>query len=489
MPVRFGTTTSSWVIAATVLGSGIAFLDSTVVNVALPAIARDLDIGVSGLQWTLDAYLVTLTSLLLLGGSLGDIAGRRKVFVAGAVAFGIASAACGLAPNAGALIAARAVQGAAAAFLVPGSLSIVSATFHPDDRGKAIGAWSGLAGVTSAVGPFVGGWLVDNASWRYIFFINVPIVAATVWIALRHVPETKDERARRPDWTGAVAVSIGLGALTYALIEGPAHGGTTPVVMGLVGVIALFGFLLVERGSPAPMLPLGIFRSSRFTGANLTTFVVYAALGGAFFLLVLQLQLTLGYSALAAGTSLLPFTLIMLAFSSRAGALAQRIGPRVPMTIGPIVAGAGMWLLVRVQPGASYVDSVLPGVFLFGAGMTLTVAPLTAAVLGAVDDAHVGTASGVNNAIARLGGLIAVAVLPGIAGIDAATPSTLSSGFVTAMQFCAAACAGGGVIAFLTVRAGAKVKAVTQASHVQPCSDPCVFRGRPYGATSSSVGK
>jgi EmrB/QacA subfamily drug resistance transporter len=474
MPVRFGTATSRWVVAATVLGSGIAFLDSTVVNVALPAIAADLDIGVSGLQWTLDAYLVTLTSLLLLGGSLGDIAGRRKVFVAGAVAFGLASIACGLAPDAATLIAARAAQGAAAAFLVPGSLSIVSATFHPDDRGKAIGAWSGLAGVTSAVGPFIGGWLVDSASWRYIFFINIPLVAVTVWIAARHVPETKDEGAGRPDWSGAAAVSIALGASTHALIEGPAAGGTLPVVMGIVGVAAFGCFLAIERRSSAPMLPLDIFRSSRFTGANLTTFVVYAALGGAFFLLVLQLQLVLGYSALAAGTSLLPFTLIMLAFSSRAGALAQRIGPRLPMTFGPIVAGAGVWLLGRVELGASYVGSVLPAVAVFGAGMTLTVAPLTSAVLGAVDDRHVGAASGVNNAVARLGGLIAVAILPAIAGIDTASPSTLSSGFATAMRVCAAACAGGGVIAFVTVRSGAKVAAVTQASHIQPCNDPCV---------------
>jgi len=474
MPVRFGTATSRWVIAATVLGSGIAFLDSTVVNVALPAIAADLDIGVSGLQWTLDAYLVTLTSLLLLGGSLGDIAGRRKIFVAGAVAFGGASVACGLAPNAATLIGARAAQGVAAAFLVPGSLSIVSATFHPDDRGRAIGAWSGLAGVTSAIGPFIGGWLVDSASWRYIFFINVPLVAVTVWIAMRHVPETKDEHAGKPDWSGAAAVSIALGASTYALIEGPAAGGALPVVMGIVGVAAFVCFLVIERNSSAPMLPLGIFRSARFTGANLTTFVVYAALGGAFFLLVLQLQLSLGYSALAAGTSLLPFTLIMLAFSSRAGALAQRIGPRLPMTFGPIVAGAGVWLFTLVEPGASYVGSVLPAVAVFGAGMTLTVAPLTSAVLGAVDDNHVGAASGVNNAVARLGGLIAVAILPAIAGIDAASPSSLSSGFGTAMSVCAATCAAGGVIAFVTVRSGAKVAVVTQASHIQPCSDPCV---------------
>jgi EmrB/QacA subfamily drug resistance transporter len=473
-PVRFGTAQGRWIVVATVLASGIAFLDGTVVNVALPAIAQDLDLDVAGLQWTLDAYLVTLTSLLLLGGSLGDIFGRRRVLAGGLVGFAAASAACGLAPNAGALIAARGAQGVAAAFLVPGSLAIVSATFHADDRSRAIGAWSGLAGVTSAIGPFVGGWLIDTASWRWIFFINLPLVVIAVAILVRHVPETKDDEARQPDWTGAAAVSIGLAAVTFGLIEGPARGGAAPIAVALVGVVALGVFVVTERSTAAPMLPFSVFRRAQFSGANLTTLVVYAALGGTFFLLVLQLQLSMGYSALEAGTALMPVTVLMLALSARAGELAQRIGPRIPMTVGPIVAGLGLLLFTRIRPGAGYATGVLPGVVVFGLGLTLTVAPLTAAVLAAVDEQHIGAGSGVNNAIARLGGLIAVAVLPALVGIETNSPSTVATGFVNAMRICAAGCALGGVIAFLTVREGAKVGTHTQPSVHHACHDECV---------------
>jgi EmrB/QacA subfamily drug resistance transporter len=469
--LRFGTARARWVIAAAALGSGIAFLDSTVVNVALPAIRADLHMGVAGLQWTLDGYLVTLTALLLLGGSLGDVAGRRRVFVGGLVAFGTASVLCGIAPNAGALIAARVIQGAAAAFLIPGSLAIVSASFHPDDRARAVGAWSGLAGVTSAIGPFVGGWLIDAVSWRLIFAINVPLVALVSWIAIKHVPESRDEDARSPDWRGAFCVSVGLAGLTYALIEGPARGGTGPVVAGVVGVVALIAFVRVEMTVPEPMLPFAVFRSRQFTGANLTTLTVYAALGGTFFLLVFQLQVSLGYSALGAGASLMPITVLMLALSARAGALAQRIGPRIPMTIGPLVASVGLLLFARIHPGATYVGAVLPAVTVFGLGLTLTVAPLTAAVLAAVDAHHVGAGSGVNNAVARLGGLIAVAVLPAVAGIKSATPVTLQTGFATAMRICAVTCALGGVVAFLTVRTAARVRTAPQASVVHACNE------------------
>ena len=465
-------------IVATVLGSGVAFLDSTVVNVALPAIAKDLEMTVAGLQWTLDAYLVTLTSLLLLGGSLGDIFGRRRVFVLGLAGFALASIACGLAPNAAALIAARAAQGVAAAFLVPGSLAIISSVFHPDDRGRAIGAWSGLAGVASALGPFVGGWLIDAVSWRLIFLINIPLVAVTLWMATTHVPETKDDDARDPDWTGAGAVSVGLGTLTYALIEGPARGGPIPIVTGVVGVVALVAFIAIERSAAAPMLPLTIFRSPQFTGANLTTVAVYAALGGAFFLLVLQLQLTLGYSALEAGVAMMPITILMLLLSARAGSRAQRIGPRVPMTVGPIVAGAGLALFASIEPGTRYASGVLPAIVVFGLGLTLTVAPLTAAVLAAVDEHHVGAGSGVNNAVARLGGLIAVAVLPALAGIDGSSPESVAQGFASAMRICAIACAAGGAMAWFTVRTAAKVPALPQPSAIHPCHDPCVAEER-----------
>jgi EmrB/QacA subfamily drug resistance transporter len=459
------------VLAATVLGSGVAFLDSTVVNVALPTIGADLHIGVSGLQWTLDAYLVTLTSLLLFGGSLGDVLGRRRVFVLGLLGFLVASVACGLAPNSGALIAARGLQGATAAFVVPLSLAIVSATFHADDRGAAVGAWSGLAGVTSALGPLLGGWLIDAVSWRLIFFINVPLIAIAVLVAIVHVPETKDEHSGRPDWAGASAISIGLAALTYALIE-------QQWIVGVGGIAALLVFVVIERRAGRPMLPLELFRNSQFTGANLVTFAVYAALGGAFFLLVLQLQLSLGYSALEAGTSLLPVTLLMLLLSSRAGGLAQRIGPRIPMTVGPVIVAVGLLLFGRIQPGASYLAAVLPAVAVFGAGLTLTVAPLTAAVLAAADDEHIGAASGVNNAVGRLAGLLAVAVLPAVAGLDTADVSSLSDAFRTSMQICAGLCAAGGAIAWLTVRKGADVRPVTQASLAHPCGDPCLEQGR-----------
>jgi EmrB/QacA subfamily drug resistance transporter len=396
------------------------------------------------------------------------------MFVLGLTAFAAASVACGLAPTADALILARGAQGVAAAFLVPGSLAIVSATFHRDDRSRAVGAWSGLAGVTSALGPFIGGWLIDTTSWRWIFLINIPLVAVVIWIALVHVPETRDDEERRPDIAGALAVGIGLGALTYALIEGPAHGGAAPVLTGVVGSVSLAAFIVVERTVRAPMLPLVIFRSVQFTGANLTTLAVYAAFGGAFFMLVLQLQITLGYSALEAGVATLPITFLMLLFSARAGALAQRVGPRLPMTLGPIVAAVGLALFSRVGSGVGYVATVFPAVAIFGAGLTLTVAPLTAAVLAAVDDHHVGAGSGVNNAVARLGGLIAVAVLPAVVGIDAGSPQTIDSGFSTAMLVCAVTCAAGGIVAALTIREGANVRAVTQPSAMHPCHDPCV---------------
>jgi EmrB/QacA subfamily drug resistance transporter len=458
-PVRYGTPDGRWVLAACVLGSGIAFLDSTVVNVALPSIGEDLDVGVRSLQWTVNAYLLTLSALVLLGGSLGDRFGRRRVFVIGVVGFALASLLCGAAPTSGTLIGARAVQGIAAALLVPGSLAIISASFHPDDRARAVGAWSGLAGVTSAIGPFVGGWLVDAVSWRLVFLVNLPLTAVTVWIAMRHVPETVDAAAGPPDLAGAVAASIGLAGITYALVE------RMPSV-GLVGVAALAAFVVIERRRTSPMLPLGVFASGQFTGANLTTLAVYAGLGGAMFLLVIELQRALGYSALEAGAALLPFTVVMLLLSSRAGQLAQRIGPRLPMTVGPVVAGLGLLLLSRVEPGAGYASTVLPAVLVLAAGMTMTVAPLTSAVLAAVEERHLGIASGVNNAAARLAGLLAIASIP-----------TVTSSFATAMRLCAVACALGGPIAWATVRRGAAVRPAVQSGVDHPCHEPCLMVG------------
>ena len=450
------------------LGSGVVFLDGTVVNVALPAIGRDFHAPVSTLQWTIDAYLVTLSALILLGGSLGDRYGRRSVFVAGLGGFVVASLLCAVAPTSALLIAARAVQGVGGALLVPGSLAIISTTFHPDDRGRAIGMWSGLAGVVSAIGPFVGGWLIDAATWRLIFLVNVPLAALAGYIALRHVPDTRDPEPGPPDWLGAALVSLGLAGLAYALIE-----RRTGAVAGGIGAVALVAFVLRERSTTHPMLPLRLFRSRQFTGANLTTFAVYGALGGALFLVVLRLQISLGYSALAAGASLVPFTLLMLLLSPAAGQLAQRIGPRVPMTAGPLLASVGLALFARIGPGSTFLGAVLPAVTVFGLGMTLTVAPLTATVLAAVDDERAGTASGVNNAVARLSGLVAVAVLPALAGIGGASLAAgLAHGYADAMWIAAGTCATGAAASFLLVRDTVPVRRGVRPDILLPCDDP-----------------
>jgi EmrB/QacA subfamily drug resistance transporter len=465
-----GTAEGRWVLLATVLGSGVAFLDGTIVNVALPSIAEDLDASLSDLQWVLDAYLVTLTALVLLGGSLGDRFGRRRVFLFGLAGFTAASMLCGLAPNVEVLIAARAAQGVGAALLVPGSLAIISAVFDPADRARAVGAWSGLGGVASAVGPFLGGWLIDSVSWRLAFFVNLPFAAAVAF-ASRHVPETRSHTAERLDLQGAVAASAGLALLTYGLIE-----DATIATVG--GVALLAGFLLVEARSRHPMMPLAVFRNRQFSGANATTLAVYAALGGAFFLLVVELQVVLGYSALEAGSALLPVTLLMLALSARAGALAQRIGPRLPMAIGPLGVAAGLMLWTRVDAGSTYVGSVLPGAIAFGLGLSLTVAPLTATIMAAAEDEHLGVASGINNAVARLAGLLAVALLPSIVGLDTSgAAAALDSGVDDAMVVAAALAVAGGVIALLTVRTVSKVAPTTQPA-LHPCGDPCLEERR-----------
>lgn len=484
--VRYGTASARWVLAATVLGSGVAFLDSTVVNVALPSISSDLHTSISGLQWTVDAYLVTLSALLLLGGSLGDRYGRRLVFVAGLAAFSGASIACAVAPSAGALIAARGLQGVGAALLVPGSLALIAATFHRDDRPRAIGAWSGLSGITSAVGPFLGGWLVDSVSWRLIFLINLPIAAVAAFIALRHVPETRAPVRARLDLPGAGAATVALAALSYAAIE---HRGSG-AVLGLV-VAALTGalFFAIERASSHPMLPLAIFRSWQFSGANLTTFAVYGALGAALFLVVIRLEVSLGYSALEAGAALVPFTLLMVTLSPAAGQLGQRIGARVPMTVGPLVIAAGMVLFGELGPGSTYLGAVLPAVLVFGAGMTVTVAPLTAAVLGGVTDAFVGVASGINNAVARFAGLMAVALLPALAGIDSggSIGATIDAGYATALRASAALCAAGGVVALVSIRRTTRTVPVTQPAPFAACHHPGVARPSVAPAAGAAV--
>lgn len=467
--LRVATPQGRWVIVAAVLGSGVVFLDGTVVNVALPAISADLGASVRGLQWMLDSYLVTLSALLLLGGSAGDRYGRRRVFVFGLAGFAATSVVCGLAPDTAFLVAARALQGVAGAFLVPASLSIISSSFEPDDRGRAIGAWSGLAAVAGAVGPLLGGWLVDAGSWRLIFFLNVPLAAAAAAIALRHVPETRDEEAGPLDITGAALVSAGIALVAFALIE---RSG----VAGLAGLAALIAFLAVERRRPHPMLPLSLFGSGQFSGANLTTVAVYGAMSAAMFLIVLRLQVTLGYAALEAGASLLPFTVIMVSLSARVGALAQRIGARIPMTVGPLLSAAGLSLFARVGPGDRYIATVLPAVTLFGLGMTVTVSPLTAAVLGAVDRRRAGVASAVNNVAARLAGLLGIALIPAVAGIDtgAGVARSLDTGYPLALRISAAVCAAGAVIAWLFVRDSARVRPITHPAQGHGCHDPSV---------------
>ncbi|WP_340559538.1 MFS transporter [Streptomyces sp. GSL17-111] len=454
--LRLSARQGRWVLFTTVLGSGMAMLDSTVVNVALPRIGADLDADLGALQWTVNAYMLTLAGLILLGGALGDRYGRRRVFLVGVVWFTLASVLCGLAWNAGVLVAARALQGVGGALLTPGSLALIQATFRPGDRARAVGAWSGLGGVAAAVGPFLGGWLVDAFGWRWVFLLNVPLALLCVPVALRHVPESRDPAAEgRFDYAGAALAALALGGVTYAMIAAP-EDGASPVVIGaaVAGVVLGALFVRLERRLAAPMVPPAVFASRQFTAVNAVTLCVYAAFGGFFFLSVVQFQVSLGYSALAAGTALLPTTILMLLLSARAGELGQRIGPRIPLTLGPLLCAAGMLLMARVGPGASYATDVLPALLVLGAGMVLLVAPLTATVLASVDVARAGLASGVNNAVARAAGLLAVAALPLLAGMGPDSyrdPEVFDAAFRRSMVYCAVILVVGAVLAWLTV--------------------------------------
>jgi EmrB/QacA subfamily drug resistance transporter len=398
-----------------ILATGIIFLDSTVVNVALPTIDRELDAGLSGLQWIVDGYVLTLAALLILGGSLGDRYGRRRVMVVGPVGFGLSSAACGLAPSISWLIAARLLQGMTGALLVPGSLAILRATFpEGEPRGQAIGQWSGWSGITTVLGPLLGGWLVDTLSWRWIFIINLPIVAVTIVLLLSRVPESQSAEApQRLDWVGAALATSGLAGLAYGLIEGPVLGWTAPtVVAGLAGgLLALFLFVVQERRAREPMVPLRLFQSRNFSGANLTTLSVYFALYGMTFFLVIYLQNVLGYSALGAGLVLVPISLLMLLFSPVFGRLAGRYGPRLFMSAGPLACGLGLLLLTRAGPETAFWYGLLPAIVVFGLGLATTVAPLTDTVVSSAPEAHSGVAAAFNNAVSRVAALLAVASL------------------------------------------------------------------------------
>jgi EmrB/QacA subfamily drug resistance transporter len=445
-----GTPAGRWVLLATITGSGMAMLDATVVNIALPSIGREFSADFRTLQWIVNSYTLTLAALILLAGALGDHFGRRRVFIAGVVWFALASLLCGLAPTAEVLVAARALQGIGGALLTPGSLAIISSSFVTEDRARAVGAWSGLGGVATAIGPFLGGYLV-GLNWRLVFLVNLPVAAFIVVTSLRHVPESFDEQSPPGlDVVGAVLTAAGLAGVTYALTSLGGAGGMAVAVTGVGGLAALLAFVQVERRSPHPLVPLGLFTDRRFSVANAVTLLVYAGLGVFFFLLVLHLQIVAGFSPLAAGTALLPVTALMLLLSARAGALAERIGPRIPMSVGPLLAAAGFLLTLRIGRGASYLGDVLPAVVVVGLGLSLTVAPLTATVLGSADPRYAGTASGVNNAIARAGGLLAVAVIPVAAGLgdtDYTRPTSFEAGFHPAMLISAGLLALGSLLA------------------------------------------
>jgi EmrB/QacA subfamily drug resistance transporter len=455
--VRLSEPRGRWVLAAAVLGSSVVFLTSTIVNVALPALGAALDAGIAGRQWVVTGYLLSLSALILLGGSLGDRYGRRRVFVIGVVWFGVASLACALAPTLPALVAFRILQGIGGAMLTPGSLAILQATFVQHDRPRAIGAWSALISIATAIGPLAGGVLVDTLGWRWIFVLPLPLVVLAVLAAVRHVPETRDADAGPLDIGGAMLSVLGLAGVTYAVIEAPNRGlGATVLVAAAVGVLALAAVVPAERRAPAPMLPTEVFASRQFTAANALTFVVYAALGVVSFLFVQHLQIVLGYSGTAAGAAFLPVSGLLLVLSQRSGALAQRIGPRRPLSAGALLIATGTAWMAGIGPGASFVGTVLPATIVFGLGLVGIVAPVTATALAAVQDRHTGIASGVNNAVSRVAQLLAVAVLPAAAGLGGETadipPEAFSAGFTRAMLMAAGMALAGAVLAWTTVR-------------------------------------
>lgn len=444
-----------WVLVATILGSAVAGIDATVVAIALPAIGRDLETSFTGVQWTVTAYTLTLASFILLSGGAGDRYGRRRLFVIGVVSFAVASVACALAPTIGVLVAARALQGVGGALLTPASLAIIEASFRERDRGAAIGLWAGFSGAAAAIAPFVGGWLLAVATWRWVFLINLPLAALVAVIATRYVPESHaDDADGRLDWLGSALTVVFLGCGTLALIE--LRSGQ-PVLVGAAAVASVLGlaaFVWRELRAPHPILPLGLFRVRQFTATNAVTLLLYGAMAPVFFLLVLQLQIVSGWSPLAAGAATVPTTILLLALSRRSGALAARIGPRLQMSVGPLLCAVGTILAMRIDDADPLVP-VLLAMIVFGLGLATFVAPLTATALNSAPTSRAGIASGVNNAVARTAALLAIAAIPvlaGLAGNALEDPVAFSAGFDRALLICAVVFVGGGVLAWATIR-------------------------------------
>lgn len=430
-------------LLATIVGSGIVILDSTVVNLALPHIARNLHASFADLQWIVDGYMLSLSSLILLGGSLGDIFGRKRIYLLGLAGFGAVSLLCGLAPSSLALILLRVLQGVFGALLVPGGLAIINTNFPADKRGVAIGSWSAWSAIFAAMGPLVGGYILGIASWRWIFFINVPLVVLCYICGSIGIKDSRDALARRVDFWGAGLAVLALVAVTYGLIEGPSsHWQPLEVIAVGMGLILSAGFLYREQQAKDPMVPLRLFKSRNFTGSNLMTFAMYGAFSGFYFALVIHLQTALHYSSIKAGVSLLPPTVLLMLFSKWVGGQSAKHGPRLFMTAGPLLAALGIISFLRLQPGQSYWAVVFPGILLFGVGLTLLVAPLTTTVMSSVKDSSSGIASGVNNAVSRVAGLVVVALL-GLFGV--------SHFYNFAVVLCAGLAALGGIVSFFMI--------------------------------------
>lgn len=474
-----GSAAGRWAVAATVLGSGVVFIEGTVVNVALPSMARDLGLGMSGVQWILNGYFLSLGALMLLGGSLGDLYGHSRVFRLGLLGFGAASLGCALAPGLAALVAFRIVQGAAGALLVPNSLALLNRSFVGDQRGAAIGLWSAWSGVSTALGPIFGGWLVDAGSWRWVFGLMIPLALgawalATLRLPAMRSPSTAHARPLDLDWAGAALVTFGLGAAFGALISGQERGFTDPwVVAGLVaGAVLLLVFPFAEARTSRPLMPLELFRIRQFAGGNVITLFVYTALSTLFFLLVVHLQTTLGYSALQAGAALLPVNVFMLLLSAGAGRVAHRVGPGWLVAGGSVVVAVGMLLLSGLRADGRYVSAVLPGISLFGLGLAALVAPLTDAVLTSAGEERSGVASGVNNSISRLAGLLGTAALPlsvGLGGLSDLSGPGFVSGYARALQVAATLCLVAAVLAPLTLRTAAAGRPISHPSPTHGC--------------------